>query len=105
MPNKWNFSYDYFYSSVLALLIYVPGKPPLLKSPSILLFAISASIRRRIVSALDHRRKPTHVPLHALPEEEGAIKGQSGMMMPSKGIGGLVCVMDAGTCSSFRHPL
>nr|ACG31453.1 PAS2 [Zea mays] len=27
MPNKWNFSYDYFYSSVLALLIYVPGSP------------------------------------------------------------------------------
>ncbi|XP_066355220.1 very-long-chain (3R)-3-hydroxyacyl-CoA dehydratase PASTICCINO 2A-like isoform X2 [Miscanthus floridulus] len=27
MPNKWNFSYDYFYSSILALLIYVPGSP------------------------------------------------------------------------------
>ncbi|CAD6232714.1 unnamed protein product [Miscanthus lutarioriparius] len=24
MPNKWNFSYDYFYTSILALLIYVP---------------------------------------------------------------------------------
>ncbi|XP_066316148.1 geranylgeranyl transferase type-1 subunit beta-like [Miscanthus floridulus] len=27
MPNKWNFSYDYFYTSILALLIYVPGSP------------------------------------------------------------------------------
>ncbi|XP_066356918.1 very-long-chain (3R)-3-hydroxyacyl-CoA dehydratase PASTICCINO 2A-like [Miscanthus floridulus] len=27
MPNKCNFSYDYFYSSILALLIYVPGSP------------------------------------------------------------------------------
>ncbi|WVZ72273.1 hypothetical protein U9M48_020760 [Paspalum notatum var. saurae] len=27
MPNKWNFSYDYYYSSLLALLIYVPGSP------------------------------------------------------------------------------
>ncbi|CAO2174619.1 unnamed protein product, partial [Urochloa humidicola] len=27
MPNKWNFSYDYYYTSILALLIYVPGSP------------------------------------------------------------------------------
>ncbi|KAL6012584.1 Very-long-chain (3R)-3-hydroxyacyl-CoA dehydratase PASTICCINO 2A [Asimina triloba] len=25
MPNKWNFSFDYFYASILALGIYVPG--------------------------------------------------------------------------------
>ncbi|CAL9211719.1 unnamed protein product, partial [Musa hybrid cultivar] len=25
MPNKWNFSFDYFYASILALAIYVPG--------------------------------------------------------------------------------
>ncbi|XP_031478963.1 very-long-chain (3R)-3-hydroxyacyl-CoA dehydratase PASTICCINO 2A [Nymphaea colorata] len=27
MPNKWNFSFDYFYASLLALAIYVPGSP------------------------------------------------------------------------------
>jgi len=27
MPNKWNFSFDYFYSAILALGIYVPGSP------------------------------------------------------------------------------
>lgn len=25
MPNKWNFSFDYFYAAILALGIYVPG--------------------------------------------------------------------------------
>ncbi|KAF8377380.1 hypothetical protein HHK36_030757 [Tetracentron sinense] len=25
MPNKWNFSFDYFYTAILALGIYVPG--------------------------------------------------------------------------------
>ncbi|PNT73685.1 hypothetical protein BRADI_2g62370v3 [Brachypodium distachyon] len=27
MPNKWNFSFDYLYASILALVIYVPGSP------------------------------------------------------------------------------
>lgn len=27
MPNKWNFSFDYFYAAILALGIYVPGGP------------------------------------------------------------------------------
>ncbi|GMN33978.1 hypothetical protein TIFTF001_004449 [Ficus carica] len=27
MPNKWNFSFDYFYAALLALGIYVPGGP------------------------------------------------------------------------------
>lgn len=27
MPNKWNFSFDYYYAAILALLIYVPGSP------------------------------------------------------------------------------
>ncbi|KAH7678049.1 very-long-chain (3R)-3-hydroxyacyl-CoA dehydratase protein [Dioscorea alata] len=27
MPNKWNFSFDYFYASILVLLTYVPGSP------------------------------------------------------------------------------
>ncbi|XP_022773892.1 very-long-chain (3R)-3-hydroxyacyl-CoA dehydratase PASTICCINO 2A-like [Durio zibethinus] len=27
MPNKWNFSFDYFYGAILALGIYVPGSP------------------------------------------------------------------------------
>eukprot|EP00268_Persea_americana_P029170 TRINITY_DN2822_c0_g1_i1.p1 TRINITY_DN2822_c0_g1~~TRINITY_DN2822_c0_g1_i1.p1 ORF type:complete len:222 (-),score=24.75 TRINITY_DN2822_c0_g1_i1:387-1052(-) len=27
MPNTWNFSFDYFYASILALGIYVPGSP------------------------------------------------------------------------------
>lgn len=26
MPNKWNFSFDYFYAAILALGIYVPGE-------------------------------------------------------------------------------
>ncbi|OVA10810.1 Protein-tyrosine phosphatase-like [Macleaya cordata] len=25
MPNKWNFSFDYFYAAILTLLIYFPG--------------------------------------------------------------------------------
>ncbi|KAG6483389.1 hypothetical protein ZIOFF_060034 [Zingiber officinale] len=25
MPNKWNFTFDYFYASIIALAIYVPG--------------------------------------------------------------------------------
>ncbi|KHG14573.1 3-hydroxyacyl-CoA dehydratase PASTICCINO 2 -like protein [Gossypium arboreum] len=29
MPNKWNFSFDYFYAAILALGIYVPGSPHL----------------------------------------------------------------------------
>lgn len=29
MPNKWNFSFDYFYAAILALGIYVPGTPHL----------------------------------------------------------------------------
>ncbi|KAM6563947.1 hypothetical protein CsatB_023945 [Cannabis sativa] len=29
MPNKWNFSFDYFYASILVLAIYVPGSPHL----------------------------------------------------------------------------
>ncbi|CAL4977844.1 unnamed protein product [Urochloa decumbens] len=31
MPNTWNFSYDYYYTSVLALLIYIPGSPHMYK--------------------------------------------------------------------------
>lgn len=27
MPNKWNFSFDYFYAAILVLGIYVPGSP------------------------------------------------------------------------------
>ncbi|KAJ4967009.1 hypothetical protein NE237_018858 [Protea cynaroides] len=27
MPNKWNFSFDYFYAAILALGVYVPGSP------------------------------------------------------------------------------
>ncbi|KAK9112937.1 hypothetical protein Scep_020456 [Stephania cephalantha] len=27
MPNKWNFSFDYFYAAIIALGIYVPGNP------------------------------------------------------------------------------
>ncbi|ONI02480.1 hypothetical protein PRUPE_6G201300 [Prunus persica] len=27
MPNKWNFSFDYFYAAIIALGIYVPGIP------------------------------------------------------------------------------
>ncbi|KAE9596971.1 putative very-long-chain (3R)-3-hydroxyacyl-CoA dehydratase [Lupinus albus] len=27
MPNKWNFSFDYFYAAIVALGIYVPGSP------------------------------------------------------------------------------
>uniref|UniRef100_A0A7N0T138 Very-long-chain (3R)-3-hydroxyacyl-CoA dehydratase n=1 Tax=Kalanchoe fedtschenkoi TaxID=63787 RepID=A0A7N0T138_KALFE len=29
MPNKWNFSFDYFYAAILVLAIYVPGTPHL----------------------------------------------------------------------------
>ncbi|KAK8952877.1 Very-long-chain (3R)-3-hydroxyacyl-[acyl-carrier protein] dehydratase PASTICCINO 2A [Platanthera guangdongensis] len=29
MPNKWNFSFDYFYAAILTLGIYVPGSPHL----------------------------------------------------------------------------
>ncbi|KAF9600545.1 hypothetical protein IFM89_010031, partial [Coptis chinensis] len=28
MPNKWNFSFDYFYAAIIALGIYVPGIAP-----------------------------------------------------------------------------
>lgn len=28
MPNKWNFSFDYYYAGLVALGIYVPGKYP-----------------------------------------------------------------------------
>ncbi|KAM3283191.1 very-long-chain (3R)-3-hydroxyacyl-CoA dehydratase PASTICCINO 2A isoform X1 [Capsicum chacoense] len=27
MPNKWNFSFDYYYASLVGLAIYVPGCP------------------------------------------------------------------------------
>ncbi|KAF3639284.1 Very-long-chain (3R)-3-hydroxyacyl-CoA dehydratase PASTICCINO 2 [Capsicum chinense] len=27
MPNKWNFSFDYYYAGLVALGIYVPGNP------------------------------------------------------------------------------
>ncbi|KAG2694339.1 hypothetical protein I3760_08G138900 [Carya illinoinensis] len=27
MPNKWNFSFDYFYMAIVALATYVPGSP------------------------------------------------------------------------------
>lgn len=27
MPNKWNFSFDYYYAALLVLAIYVPGSP------------------------------------------------------------------------------
>ncbi|GKV01905.1 hypothetical protein SLEP1_g14417 [Rubroshorea leprosula] len=27
MPNKWNFSFDYFYAAIIALGIYAPGSP------------------------------------------------------------------------------
>ncbi|XP_061367737.1 very-long-chain (3R)-3-hydroxyacyl-CoA dehydratase PASTICCINO 2A-like [Gastrolobium bilobum] len=27
MPNKWNYSFDYFYAAIVALGIYVPGSP------------------------------------------------------------------------------
>uniref|UniRef100_A0A2N9IZV5 Very-long-chain (3R)-3-hydroxyacyl-CoA dehydratase n=1 Tax=Fagus sylvatica TaxID=28930 RepID=A0A2N9IZV5_FAGSY len=27
MPNKWNFSFDFFYASILVLGFYVPGSP------------------------------------------------------------------------------
>ncbi|KAL8167630.1 hypothetical protein V2J09_009129 [Rumex salicifolius] len=27
MPNMWNFSFDYYYACILAILLYVPGSP------------------------------------------------------------------------------
>lgn len=27
MPNKWNFSFDYFYAAILVLGFYIPGSP------------------------------------------------------------------------------
>jgi len=27
LPNRWNFSYDYYFTSILALMIYIPGSP------------------------------------------------------------------------------
>ncbi|KAI5004747.1 hypothetical protein ZWY2020_031990 [Hordeum vulgare] len=27
MPNKWNFSFDYFYTCVIAIGVYIPGGP------------------------------------------------------------------------------
>ncbi|RLN22191.1 geranylgeranyl transferase type-1 subunit beta [Panicum miliaceum] len=27
LPNRWNFSYDYYFTSMLALMIYIPGSP------------------------------------------------------------------------------
>lgn len=27
MPNKWNFSFDYYYACILSILLYVPGSP------------------------------------------------------------------------------
>lgn len=27
MPNKWNFSFDYFYAALLVIAFYVPGSP------------------------------------------------------------------------------
>lgn len=27
MPNKWNFSFDYFYASALTMAFYIPGGP------------------------------------------------------------------------------
>ncbi|XP_068656365.1 very-long-chain (3R)-3-hydroxyacyl-CoA dehydratase PASTICCINO 2A [Aristolochia californica] len=27
MPNKWNFSFDYYYASLISLAIYAPGSP------------------------------------------------------------------------------
>jgi len=29
MPNKWNFSFEYFYGAIIAIGIYVPGSPHL----------------------------------------------------------------------------
>ncbi|XP_071702677.1 very-long-chain (3R)-3-hydroxyacyl-CoA dehydratase PASTICCINO 2A-like isoform X2 [Rutidosis leptorrhynchoides] len=29
MPNKWNFSFDYFYCAILVLGVYIPGAPHL----------------------------------------------------------------------------
>uniref|UniRef100_A0A1D1Z1H4 Very-long-chain (3R)-3-hydroxyacyl-CoA dehydratase n=1 Tax=Anthurium amnicola TaxID=1678845 RepID=A0A1D1Z1H4_9ARAE len=29
MPNKWNYSFDYFYAAIIVLGIYVPGSPHL----------------------------------------------------------------------------
>ncbi|XP_039773741.1 very-long-chain (3R)-3-hydroxyacyl-CoA dehydratase PASTICCINO 2A-like [Panicum virgatum] len=31
LPNKWNFSYDYSYTSILALAVYIPGSPHMFK--------------------------------------------------------------------------
>ncbi|CAA0827660.1 Very-long-chain (3R)-3-hydroxyacyl-CoA dehydratase PASTICCINO 2 [Striga hermonthica] len=29
MPNRWNFSFDYYYTTLLILVLYVPGSPHL----------------------------------------------------------------------------
>ncbi|KAH0757287.1 hypothetical protein KY290_020780 [Solanum tuberosum] len=47
MPNKWNFSFDYYYAGLVALGIYVPGKYPntytLFVQPYIIPFLINKS--------------------------------------------------------------
>ncbi|KAL5222742.1 hypothetical protein ABZP36_027455 [Zizania latifolia] len=49
MPNKWNFSFDYFYASILSIAIYMPaevcregnvGIQPLLHCPSFVVLVV-----------------------------------------------------------------
>uniref|UniRef100_I1PJQ9 Very-long-chain (3R)-3-hydroxyacyl-CoA dehydratase n=1 Tax=Oryza glaberrima TaxID=4538 RepID=I1PJQ9_ORYGL len=44
MPNKWNFSFDFFYASILSLAVYVPGIPSCL---AVILYSV-VEIKTRI---------------------------------------------------------
>ncbi|CAL9059419.1 unnamed protein product, partial [Musa banksii] len=79
MPNKWNFSFDYFSASILALAIYIPGM-------FICIFFVypsQAMCRKKLFSlSSDHitniGRKSTHVPVYAWAAQEGSLQVKDG---------------------------
>jgi len=44
LPNKWNFSYDYLYTSILALAVYIPGITSILIVSFIFLSTLSSIV-------------------------------------------------------------
>lgn len=72
MPNKWNFSFDYFYAAILVLAIYAPGSSCSSSCLAAVFLFASFGNCTNIVCC----RKSSYVYLHACSEVKSSLKIQ-----------------------------
>lgn len=78
MPNKWNFSFDYFYAAIVALGIYVPGMH-LFRWHKLTTLGNYLAGFCLFSGGFICCRESSHVRVYAWTEEESSCKSQRGV--------------------------